>query len=156
MTRSPLALLALAPIALAHSASARSIEPLTLTVRNYALPAGALRPGVNSIEIDVVDTGGGGGIWGPEARGVVLGDGRTIPFDPGWRAMIGPALSDTGPPPSPAWAGGGGPATLHNGMIAPLGDYSVTGFAWYQGEANGASGWAGSNSLSSSWRHSGR
>ncbi len=41
-------------------------------VRKYAVPAGVLKPGRNVVAVRVLDTGGGGGIWGEEKLQLVL------------------------------------------------------------------------------------
>lgn len=106
--------------------------------RNYALPAGVLHAGANSITITVLDSGGGGGLYGNAPRGVVLADGSMVAPDAPWTLDIGAPLADSGPPPLVPWANGEGLATLDQAMIAPLGAYAVTGYAWYQGESNAA------------------
>lgn len=107
-------------------------------VRNYPLKRGQLRAGTNAIDIVVLDTGGGGGLWGGEAPAIELDDGSRFPLAMGWEAAAITSLHTTGPLPTASWLHGEGPATLHNGMIAPLGRYAVKGYAWYQGESNAA------------------
>jgi len=104
--------------------------------RNYALPASLVHAGTNVVEIIVLDTGAGGGVWGGGERGLVLADGSIVPFDTQWTFTRGNPLADLGPVPMPPWVNGEGLATLHNGMIAPLGQYALHGVAWYQGESN--------------------
>lgn len=102
--------------------------------RDYALSQGALHPGDNIIDMTVVDTSGGGGIWG-DAPYVMLSDGTRLP----WTAVEyqrGASIAQTGQPAPQPWVGGSGRTSLFNGMIAPLGNLPVKGFAWYQGEAN--------------------
>ncbi|MBU4434370.1 MAG: sialate O-acetylesterase [Alphaproteobacteria bacterium] len=107
------------------------------TPRNYSLAKGSLKAGRNVIAIRVVDTGGGGGAWGPAAeKGLRLDDGGFAPLGGTWRYKVSSKLSDTGLPPHAPWLGASGLSTLHNGMIAPLAPYGLKGFAWYQGEAN--------------------
>jgi sialate O-acetylesterase len=103
--------------------------------RVYAVPAGVLKAGDNVIDVAAIDTGGGGGMWGDAPRKLTLADGTEIPLG-GWTFAKGPALAQLGMAPSQPWVGGSGRTTLFNGMIAPLHDYPLTGFAWYQGEAN--------------------
>jgi sialate O-acetylesterase len=104
-------------------------------VRNYAVPPGLLKPGRNVIAVRVLDTGGGGGIWGEEApRLVVKGD--PIALGGPWRYRIGLDLQN-GPWPPTSVTGDSGTATvLYNGMIAPLLPYAIRGVIWYQGESN--------------------
>ncbi len=107
------------------------------TPRDYRLAKGALKAGRNVIAIRAVDTGGGGGAWGPAVqKGLKLDDGGFVPLGQTWRYKISTKLSDTGLPPHAPWLGASGLSTLHNGMIAPLAPYGLKGFAWYQGEAN--------------------
>lgn len=108
------------------------------TVRRYPLKKGLLRPGMNTIDIVVLDTGGGGGLSGGEMPAIELDDGTKFPLESGWEAAAVKTLDEAGPPPVAAWLHGEGAGTLHNGMIAPLGRFSVRGFAWYQGESNAA------------------
>lgn len=103
--------------------------------RTYAVPAGILKPGDNLVEITAIDTGGGGGLWGGTARTLTLADGTVLPLSD-WTFAQGRTIAQVGVPPSVPWNGGSGRTTLFNGMIAPLRDYPVKGFAWYQGEAN--------------------
>lgn len=104
--------------------------------RRYDLTAQPVKTGRNLVDIVVLDTGSGGGLWGSEPRGVVLANGRIVPFDRDWTLQPIATLAETGSPPLVPWANGEGLATLHNGMIAPLGPYAIKGFAWYQGESN--------------------
>jgi sialate O-acetylesterase len=102
--------------------------------RDYALPGGLLHAGNNVIDVTVIDTSGGGGIWG-EAPYVVLDDGTRIAWS-GTAYQRGAAIAQTGQPDAQPWVGGSGRTSLFNGMIAPLGNLPLAGFAWYQGEAN--------------------
>jgi sialate O-acetylesterase len=104
--------------------------------RRYALTGLQVKAGSNQVDVIVLDTGSGGGLWGSDPRGVVLEDETLIPFDRTWTLQPLASLAETGLPPLAPWLNGEGLATLHNGMIAPLGNYGVTGFAWYQGESN--------------------
>lgn len=107
------------------------------TPRTYTLEPGVLRPGRNVIAVGVLDTGGGGGMWGPaDRKRLVAADGSEISLAAPWRLKASATLADLPPPPRAPWIGGSGTTTLYNGMIAPLGDYGLTGFAWYQGESN--------------------
>ncbi len=105
--------------------------------RAYAVPAGTLKAGRNVIAVRAIDTGGGGGAWGPaKDKGLKLADGSFAPMGGTWRYKVSTKLADTGLPPHAPWLGASGLSTLHNGMIAPLAPYGVKGFAWYQGESN--------------------
>ncbi|MCJ2187199.1 sialate O-acetylesterase [Novosphingobium beihaiensis] len=102
--------------------------------RAYAVPQRTLHAGDNLVEITAIDIGGGGGLSGP-APALALADGTSVPLT-ALEFTRGAPLAETGMPPTMPWVGGSGRTTLFNGMIAPLGDFPVRGFAWYQGEAN--------------------
>ena len=105
--------------------------------RTYAAPAGVLHAGVNSIAVRVVDTGGGGGLWGhPKDRFLRAADGSQVPIDGLWRYRIAATIDQTGPVPHAPWMDATGVVTLYNGLISPFAGYGLKGIAWYQGEAN--------------------
>jgi len=131
-------------------------------VRKYPVPVGVLKPGHNVVVVRVLDTGGGGGIWGdqklqlvftgkPPAEGLrtaSLGPAPGLPTQPTrpaqptidlsgpWRYRIGMKLEDGPPPPTGVTGDVMTPTVLYNGMIAPLLPYAIRGVIWYQGEAN--------------------
>lgn len=98
------------------------------TAREYAIPAGLLKAGTNSIIIWVEDTGGGGGFSAGEDdfylqtatnREMLAGD---------WHYQIGSMRIDTRPNQTPT--------VLYNAMIHSLAGWPLTGVLWYQGESN--------------------
>jgi sialate O-acetylesterase len=107
------------------------------TPRTYSVPSGALRAGDNLIAIGVLDTGGGGGAWGPASdKALVLADGTRLPLGDTFRYRVAAPLAELPATPRTPWIGGSGLTTLYNGMIAPLGPWGLKGVAWYQGESN--------------------
>jgi sialate O-acetylesterase len=108
--------------------------------RVYRIPATVLRPGQNVIAVRVLDTGGGGGLWGgaDTMRLVSLksGDLAPIALTGPWQWKVSVSLSDVPRPPSDYRTSPAAPGVLYNGMIAPLLPYSIRGVIWYQGEAN--------------------
>ncbi|CAN7228194.1 sialate O-acetylesterase [Caulobacter sp. LjRoot300] len=105
--------------------------------REYKIAPGGLKAGPNLIAVRAIDTGGGGGAWGPAAeKGLKLDDGAFVPLGGTWRYRIAESIAHSGLPPTASWVGSSGLSTLRNGMIAPLAPYGLKGFAWYQGEAN--------------------
>lgn len=104
------------------------------TQRHYALPAGSLHAGVNTITVHVLDIGGGGGLHGETPPALELAQGEVSL--PQWRVVQGARLGTAGKIPMPPWIAASGLTTLYNGMIAPLGDIPLAGVAWYQGESN--------------------
>ena len=101
--------------------------------RSYAVPAELLAEGENTVTVRVIDTGGGGGLYGePEALKVVT-PGRTIPLAGAWHFAIGAAEL---PPRTAVVHPNSLPALLFNAMIHPLIPYGIRGAIWYQGESN--------------------
>ncbi|MBK8476268.1 MAG: hypothetical protein IPL39_08095 [Opitutaceae bacterium] len=109
------------------------------TPREYRVPAGLLRAGRNVVAIRVVDTGGGGGLWGkPESLALQPAAGAPVPLAGAWQRRVSVSMADSGYPPASPATGSNVPTVLHNGMIAPLQPYAIRGAIWYQGEANNA------------------
>jgi len=108
--------------------------------RLYALPAGLLKAGRNTVVVNAYDTWEVGGLYGPaEKRALVLADGARVPLDPaGWRYRV--ASDVTAAPPRGPWSSTSGLTTIGNAMIAPLHDYGLKGALWYQGESNTGAG----------------
>lgn len=106
--------------------------------RVYRLPAGTLKPGRNVIAVRVLDTGGGGGLWGGAPMRLARPDAPadTLPLDGDWRYQATVFSGKAPPPPINPAIGADTPTVLHGGMIAPLLPYAIRGVIWYQGEAN--------------------
>ena len=105
--------------------------------RVYTVPAGTLHEGANVIAVGVLDTGAGGGMYGPAAKKTLkLANGTMIPLSTPWRYRISAPLKQTGSAPHAPWRNESGLTTLYNGMIAPVAPYGLRGVVWYQGEAN--------------------
>jgi sialate O-acetylesterase len=103
--------------------------------RTYRLPRGTLQAGANVIVVNVLDTYSMGGLHGPaERRQLRFADGSAVHLDNEWHYQIPPAGIDESL--RPPWDPTRGMGVLYNAMIAPLGDLSIRGVAWYQGEAN--------------------
>lgn len=98
------------------------------TKRVYTIPANVLREGTNVISIRIVDTGGGGGIYG-EASDLKLTLGtKIIPLDGKWKFKVIAVKTALSP--------NSYPSLLYNAMVNPLVPYAIQGVLWYQGEAN--------------------
>ncbi|WP_130620660.1 sialate O-acetylesterase [Dyella amyloliquefaciens] len=103
--------------------------------RTYKVPAGLLHEGDNLIAINVLGTYRDDGLYGPaDKRALRLADGSSVSLGDAWEYQVVPKAY--GSAPSLPWHPTAGLATLHNGMIAPLGAYGVRGALWYQGESN--------------------
>lgn len=104
------------------------------TERTYAVPADLLQEGENIVVVNVLNTYGSGGMLGdPAQRALITGSGNRLPLA-SWRYQKAPP--GVGTPPRAPWESIGGLSTLHNGMVAPLRDYSLRGALWYQGESD--------------------
>jgi sialate O-acetylesterase len=105
--------------------------------RKYAVPAGVLKSGENVIAVRVYDWSGGGGLTGPAESLALTVGGRKLTLAKDWKFTVEKEIN---PIPAPAQPFGPGnpwaPASLYNGMIAPLVPYGVRGAIWYQGESN--------------------
>jgi sialate O-acetylesterase len=98
--------------------------------RRYAVPASALRAGVNHVAVRVSDFGGGGGVHGEAAEVFVQPQGAAPRSLADWSfrpSDVSVALVDDK---------NQHPALLYNAMIHPLQPYALRGVIWYQGESN--------------------
>ncbi|HTJ20267.1 MAG TPA: sialate O-acetylesterase [Steroidobacteraceae bacterium] len=122
------------PIGSAPAKSQPDTEAIILPgpARAYRLPRDTLKAGENVIVVNVLDTYSLGGLVGPVS--LQFADGSTVRLDNEWRYQIPPAGLEE--PPRPPWDPTRGKTVLYNAMIAPLGDLSMRGVAWYQGESN--------------------
>jgi len=102
--------------------------------RRYIVPADVLRQGKNIFVIKVTNTGGKGGFV-PDKPYLLITGHDTINLKGYWQYKVGEVYRPGG--------GGSGaivaqnqPTALYNAMVAPLINYTIKGFLWYQGEAN--------------------
>lgn len=99
-------------------------------VRTYQVPTGVLQKGSNVLLVKVMDGGGGGGFYGTGERILQFGNGEKITLPLRWQAQVAKGVADSRPNPNDL------PASLFNGMIAPITNYTIRGAIWYQGESN--------------------
>ncbi len=106
--------------------------------RSYTVPGAAVKSGVNVIAVRVLDTGGGGGIYGaPEQMKLTLGKaGASQPLAGEWLYQEGQPLAKLTPVPQRFDSNQNAVTVLYNGMIAPLLPFAIKGAIWYQGESN--------------------
>ena len=106
------------------------------TERAYPVPASATEPGLNTIAVRVVDTGGEGGFRG-EADSLRLerAGGARLPLEGPWAYQVGLDLRSEELPPRPPRPQDF-PTVLYNAMVHPLIPYGMRGAIWYQGESN--------------------
>jgi sialate O-acetylesterase len=103
--------------------------------RHYAVPAGTLHAGANSLVVNVYSAYDKGGMFGPaEAVQLKLADGSVVPLGSDWQYWQ--PSRNLGAPPHAPWHSIGGLTGMYNAMIAPLGHPALKGVLWYQGESN--------------------
>ncbi|MEZ2334306.1 sialate O-acetylesterase [Mucilaginibacter sp. RCC_168] len=104
--------------------------------RRYTIPGGVLKPGKNLFVVRVTNNTGKGGFV-PDKPYQLIAGADTIELTGYWQYKVGLVKV-----PQRTSTGGGGfaaqnqPTALYNSMIAPLLNYGIKGFLWYQGEAN--------------------
>ncbi len=112
------------------------------TPRSYKIPSNVIKAGRNVIVVRVLDTGGGGGIYGKAEQLKLEAGGAAgeISLAGKWRYKVGYDLRKMPPQPQPPrWANNPNiPTVLYNGMISPLIPFAIQGAIWYQGESNAA------------------
>ncbi len=110
--------------------------------RRYKVAADVIKAGRNVIAVQVLDTGGGGGIYGQaeqmRLKAVGAAEGTPVPLAGTWRYKVSSDLASMPPQPKqPTWVNNpNAPTVLYNGMIAPLIPFGIRGAIWYQGESN--------------------
>lgn len=104
-------------------------------MREYKFPTSLLKPKENRLSVRVIDTGGGGGFWGNTSKTITF-DNKEIELGNIFKFKIGGELDRNRIKRIVPWGETNGITTLYNGMIAPIKDYSISAFLWYQGESN--------------------
>ena len=108
--------------------------------RRYTVPGKLVKAGKSLIAVRVLDTGGGGGVYGQPAQlklSLPGGAARPLALAGPWRYKISAPMAKLSPPPVRQLGGNPNVVTvLYNGMIAPLLPYAIQGAIWYQGESN--------------------
>lgn len=102
--------------------------------RRYPVPAGLLKPGKNLFVVRVTNNFGKGGFVPDKPYQLIAGN-DTLDLKGEWQYKVGQVfVPQRGFLPSIALQNQ--PTALYNAMIAPLTNYTVKGFNWYQGESN--------------------
>lgn len=102
--------------------------------RRYAVPADLLKPGKNIFVVRVTNNNGKGGFV-PDKPYCLFTGKDTIDLKGDWQYKVGyVALPQRGTPTGINLQNQ--PAALYNAMLAPVTNYTVKGFLWYQGESN--------------------
>lgn len=103
--------------------------------RRYAVPAGLLHEGTNSIVIRVHNYSGKGGFV-PDKPYCLFSGKDTIDLKGTWTYKVGAVFNPANNISNAAAVNSYKPAGLYNAMIAPAINYTCKGFVWYQGESN--------------------
>ncbi|WP_114940763.1 sialate O-acetylesterase [Mucilaginibacter endophyticus] len=103
--------------------------------RRYNIPPNTLKPGKNLIVVRVTNNSGKGGFV-PDKPYQLISGADTIDLTGYWQYKVGLVNK-----PQRNATGGGiafqnQPTALFNSMIAPITNYNIKGFVWYQGESN--------------------
>ncbi|MEO6639393.1 MAG: sialate O-acetylesterase [Ginsengibacter sp.] len=103
--------------------------------RRYPVPDGILHPGKNLFVVRITNNFGKGGFVPDKPYELIAGK-DTVDLTGYWQYKVGSVNA-----PSKAFGSVGialqnQPTALYNSMIAPVVDYSIKGFIWYQGESN--------------------
>lgn len=104
--------------------------------RRYAIPANALKAGKNIFVVRVTNNAGKGGFV-PDKPYCIFAGNDTVDLKGTWQYKVGLVNR-----PFAGGGFGGGinaqnqPTALYNAMVAPVINYSIKGFCWYQGESN--------------------
>lgn len=101
--------------------------------RRYEVPPGLLLAGKNILVIRVINTGGKGGFVADKPYHLTV-DQDTLDLRGDWQYKVGQVFEPVTYIPS--FSAQNEPAGLYNTMIAPLINYGLKGFVWYQGESN--------------------
>lgn len=101
--------------------------------RVYDIAEGVLQSGINTITVRVLDTSGGGGIYGMPEDLFISVDGNKISLAGNWKYKYGVTNAQFHYVQlSPNML----PSLLYNAMINPITDLAIKGAIWYQGENN--------------------
>jgi len=102
--------------------------------RRYSVPPDILKPGKNIFVIRVVNNGGKGGFV-PDKPYCLFTGGDTIDLKGTWQYKVGDVFQPR-PPAVNGIVAQNQPTALYNAMVAPVINFTIKGFLWYQGEAN--------------------
>lgn len=103
--------------------------------RRYTVPANLLKAGKNIFVIKVTNNNGKGGFV-PDKPYCLFSGKDTIDLKGYWQYKVGAVFNPAKNMYSPAINLQDQPTASFNGMIAPLVNFNIRGFVWYQGESN--------------------
>ena len=100
--------------------------------RNYNVPDGILKEGLNTVDIHLYACGGNPAGFVPDKQYSLETPSGKVSLLTGWEHKAGKRMPARPSEVFLRWK----PVSLYNGMEAPLRDYAFCGFIWYQGESN--------------------
>ena len=104
--------------------------------RRYTVPAGVLKAGENLFVIRVTNSSGKGGFVSDKPYCLFAG-GDTVDLKGYWQYKVGEVFEPRkGANGTSGISAQNQPTALYNAMVAPVINFSIKGFLWYQGEAN--------------------
>lgn len=103
--------------------------------RRYPLPTSALIAEKNILVVRVTNNLGKGGFV-PDKPYYIAAGNDTIELKGDWEYKVGQVFLPAKSEEKPVFSAQENPASLYNAMIAPLTNYGISGFLWYQGESN--------------------
>lgn len=103
--------------------------------RRYSVAEGVLKSGKNLIVVRVTNNSGKGGFVPDKPYQLIAGN-DTIDLTGYWRYKIGAIFTPMKINVATSIALQNQPTALYNSMVAPLVNYNIKGFVWYQGESN--------------------
>ncbi|HNU86827.1 MAG TPA: sialate O-acetylesterase [Ferruginibacter sp.] len=103
--------------------------------RRYAVAANILKPGKNIFVVRVINNAGKGGFV-PDKPYCLFAGNDTIDLKGTWQYKVADVFVPRQGPPARGVPAQDQPTALYNAMIAPLINYTIKGFLWYQGEGN--------------------
>jgi sialate O-acetylesterase len=103
--------------------------------RRYAIADGILKAGKDLLVVRITNNAGKGGFVPDKPYALIAGN-DTIDLTGYWQYKVGAVFTSLKTNGSFSIALQNQPTALYNSMIAPLTNYSIKGFVWYQGESN--------------------
>ncbi len=104
--------------------------------RRYQIPANILKAGKNLLVISVTNTSGKGGFVTDKPYYIFSGK-DTVDLKGYWQYKVGAVFKpEANSEAIPGFNAQNQPTSLYNAMVAPIVNYTIKGFCWYQGESN--------------------
>lgn len=105
-------------------------------LRVYQIPSHLTKNGTLQLVLRVLDTGGGGGIYGDESKLFLARGKEKISLAGEWKYKLSVDLKSIPQVPLNPQGNPNRPSVLYNAMIHPLVPFTIRGAIWYQGESN--------------------